>query len=199
VTSDPPHDPTAGRERPAQPRLEPASEIPEDLRPLVRNPRDGRTTNLGGTLAHNPELLRRFNAFGGWMLEGKEIPVRERVIVALRVGWRTRSVYEFGQNRRRSKQAGLAREQIEALTRTDPGDAFGPGERLLVRVIDELCIGDGVSDATWREAAEHWQPAALVELLLLVGFYRMLAGFLNGAGVSRDPGVPGWPWEDPAT
>jgi alkylhydroperoxidase family enzyme len=196
MPNDAPRDAGPGRERPAKPRIEPAARIPEDLRPLVLNPRDGRPTNLGGTLAHHPELLRRFNAFGGWMLEGQEVPVRERVIVALRVGWRTGAVYEFGQNRRRSQQAGLTREQIEALTRSDPGQAFEAGERLLVRVVDELCAGDGVDQATWREAEARWKPAALLELLLLVGFYRMLAGLLNGAGVQRDPGVPGWPWDD---
>jgi hypothetical protein len=28
---------------------------------------------------------------------------------------------------------------------------------------------------------------------MLIGFYRMLAGVLNAAGIQPEPGVPGWP------
>ena len=33
----------------------------------------------------------------------------------------------------------------------------------------------------------------LVELVVVAGFYRMVSGFLNSAGVQLDAGVPGWP------
>ena len=39
-----------------------------------------------------------------------------------------------------------------------------------------------------------WQQyAELVELLMVAGFYRLVSGFLNSAGVQLDPGVPGFP------
>ena len=58
---------------------------------------------------------------------------------------------------------------------------------------DDLCQEDCVSDATWAELAKTWTDAQLVELVVCAGFYRMVSGFLNSAGVQLDEGVPGWP------
>ena len=33
----------------------------------------------------------------------------------------------------------------------------------------------------------------LVELLVVAGFYRLVSGFLNSAGIQLDDGVPGFP------
>jgi hypothetical protein len=39
----------------------------------------------------------------------------------------------------------------------------------------------------------RWSEAELVELLVLAGFYRLVSGFLNSAGVQLDDGIPGFP------
>ena len=64
---------------------------------------------------------------------------------------------------------------------------------LAVTVTDELCSGDDLTDATWSAAAAEWGEEDLIELILLVGNYRMLAGFLNAARVAPDPGLDGFP------
>ena len=32
-----------------------------------------------------------------------------------------------------------------------------------------------------------------MELIVVAGFYRLVSGFLNSAGVQLDSGVPSWP------
>ena len=39
----------------------------------------------------------------------------------------------------------------------------------------------------------RWDDAELVELLAVAGFYRLVLGILNSAGVQFDAGVPGFP------
>ena len=51
---------------------------------------------------------------------------------------------------------------------------------------DELIDGDRVSDATWRGLAQRWSEPELIELVVLAGFYRMTAGFLNSVGVEAE-------------
>jgi hypothetical protein len=51
---------------------------------------------------------------------------------------------------------------------------------------DELCDAAAVSDALWAALAEHWTPPQLLELIVLAGWYRLLAGVINGAGVVRE-------------
>jgi alkylhydroperoxidase family enzyme len=58
---------------------------------------------------------------------------------------------------------------------------------------DDLSADDCVSDATWATLATRWSDAELVELLVVAGFYRLVSGFLNSAGVQLDDGVPGFP------
>ncbi|HYF45693.1 MAG TPA: carboxymuconolactone decarboxylase family protein, partial [Acidimicrobiales bacterium] len=126
------------------------------------------------------------------LLQGALDP-RVREVVILRVAWRTRSVYEWGQHVRIGLASGLAREEITTLA-TEPADAGWSGEeRLAITVTDELLAEDDLTDATWDAAVAQWGEQLLIELILLVGNYRMLAGFLNAARVELDEGLEGFP------
>jgi len=49
-----------------------------------------------------------------------------------------------------------------------------------------------VSDATWAPLAKRFSDEQLIELTMLCGFYRLVAGTLNTLRVELDDGVPGW-------
>jgi alkylhydroperoxidase family enzyme len=53
-----------------------------------------------------------------------------------------------------------------------------------------------LTDATWEALRRELDEAAAMEVILLAGFYRMLAGLLNTVKVEREPDVPGWPTQD---
>lgn len=182
--------------RPTSARIPPVTQPDEAQRELLGaaglTAPDGRTLNIFATLAHNPRLLRRFNQLGGTLLMRSSLPDREREIVILRVGWNAGSVYEFGQHTLIGRRAGLSEEEISALAGGDLS-VWSEEDRALVDLADDLCRDDCVADATWSALATRWSQAQLVELLVLAGFYRLVSGFLNSAGVELDPGVPGWP------
>lgn len=176
------------------PRIAPLEQPTDEVRELLElvPHRDGEPLNIFRTLAKHPRLLRRFNALGGTLLEHGLVPARERELVILRVGDRCGSVYEFGQHTVLGEAAGLTDAEIARLA-CDDIDGWTIPDRLLVALADELCAGDHVSDATWCGLAARWSDPELVELLILAGFYRMVCGFLNAAGVQPESGVPGWP------
>ena len=149
--------------------------------------------NIFRTLAHNTRVLKRFNDLGGTLLFRGTIPARERELVILRVGWNCQSVYEFGQHILIGRQAGLTDDEINRIcTPVDPA-AWSAGDVALLKMSDDLCTDNCVSDATWALLTPTWTEEQLVELLVVAGFYRMVSGFLNSAGVQLDAGVPGWP------
>ena len=184
--------------RPSHPRIEPIAldEVTDDeLRTTLAGAVtvDGRPLNIFGVLGQHPKLLKRFNLLGGFLLNKGLVPERERELVILRIGWNAQAVYEFGQHTVIGRRCGLTDEMIAALTR-DPADYDWSADDLaLIALADELHADDCVSDATWADLARRWSEADLVELLVVAGFYRLVSGFLNSAGVQLDDGVPGFP------
>lgn len=144
----------------------------------------GRPLNVIATLAHNPKLLKRFNALGGFFLRHGQLPARERELVILRVAALTGSEYEHAQHRVLGAAAGLSGPEIE---RTRGPLRDWDGEDLAVlEFVDEMIDSDGAAVPTWDTMADRFEQDQLIELVLLVGFYRMLAGFLLVVGVELE-------------
>jgi alkylhydroperoxidase family enzyme len=69
-------------------------------------------------------------------------------------------------------------------------------ERALLRAADELHSQSDITDATWNTLTASLEPAALVELLFVVGQYTMLSMVANSAGIEPPPGSNPVPWSD---
>jgi alkylhydroperoxidase family enzyme len=147
---------------------------------------DGTVRNIFLTLAHHPMLLKRFNAFAGTFIRFGLVPADERELVILRVGARAEATYELGQHVPLARDAGLPDEIIDAALADPPGAALSGDQRLLIDFTDRLLDRGDVDDAAWSALAGRYDEAQLVELLCLVGFYRMVADFLNVAGVELE-------------
>ena len=182
-----------GNPRPSEPRLplitEPDAELSEILQGALTH--DGTPLNIFGMLGHHPKLLKRFNLLGGFLLNKGVVPAREREIVILRIGWRAKAVYEFGQHTIIGKDVGLSDAEIAGIAGAD--HEWSAGDAALIAMADDLANDDCVSEATWTALAADWQPDQIIELIVTAGFYRLVSGFLNSTGVPLDDGVPGWP------
>jgi alkylhydroperoxidase family enzyme len=153
---------------------------------------DPPSLNIFRTLDHNHELFKGFLALGTHLLRGDTLPPREREIVILRTGWACGSEYEFGQHTVIGRQAGLTDSEIARLADAGTG-GWSPDDQALVNMVDELCTANAVSDHTWAVLAGRWTDAELLELLVLTGYYRLVSGLLNSAGVALEADTPGWP------
>jgi alkylhydroperoxidase family enzyme len=148
--------------------------------------------NIFLTLKRNRPLTKAFLALGSHLLSGTGLPPREREIVVLRVGWRCASEYEFGQHTVIGRDAGLTDDEVARLA-VAGADGWAADDAALIALADELCADDLVSDATWQALSARWSQEELLELLVLAGFYRLVSGVLNSAGVPLEPQTPGWP------
>lgn len=181
--------------RPTEPRIEPVDlaaaegELAEILEGALTH--DGTPLNIFGVLGRHPKLLKRFNLLGGFILNKGLVPDREREIVILRVGWNAKAVYEFGQHTVIGERTGLTADEIAALTRDD--GEWSDDDAALIALADDLHRDDCVTDETWSALSARWSDEQLVELLVVAGFYRLVSGFLNSAGVQLDDGIPGFP------
>ncbi len=140
------------------------------------------------TLAVHEELFSRMRPLGAGLLGHGLLDPREREIVIHRTCARAGAAYEWGVHARAFGRAvGLTDEQIAATATGDAGDpAWSPRDALLVRLADELHDGATVSPDLWTELAAHWTPAQLIELLVLSGWYRLIAYVINGAAIAQE-------------
>ncbi len=149
----------------------------------------GKPLNLFATMAHNPRLLRRFNALGGgYFLRHGRLSGRDRELVILRVAALTGSDYEWAQHQVIGVAEGLSAGEVERVR--GPVDAWSGDEHELLRFVDEVFASEGNEVPSWDDLATRYDDQQLMELVLVVGFYRMLAGFLNAVGVEIDSAAP---------
>jgi alkylhydroperoxidase family enzyme len=190
--------PSEDVERPEQPRItpvdDPSGAALSSLQAVGAIRDDAPTLNIFATLARNPPLLDHFGRFFTYLLKKGSLPGRERELVILRVGWRHRSEYEFGQHTIEGIREGLTPDEVEAVTgEAVASDRWSPDDRALLAMADELCLHDAVSETTWHALARRWDEAQLLELVVLAGGYRMVCGLLNTVGIQLEEGIPGWP------
>lgn len=156
----------------------------------LRSP-DGEALNIFRTMAHHPPVLRRFLALGSELLLTGNLPARERELLILRTGWNCQSAYEWGQHVAIGRASGLTDEEMRGIKDGPEAAGWSDGDALLLRAADELDADSVVSDATWNALAGSYNEQQLIEIVTLVGYYHLVAYFLNSTGVEREPGVIG--------
>jgi 4-carboxymuconolactone decarboxylase len=152
----------------------------------------GNVLNIFKTLAHHPELMRRWLVFANHILGKSTLAVRERELVILRIGYLCQAGYEWGQHVLIARQAGMTDEEIRS-ARTGPDT---PGlsrlDRLLLQATDELHGDAHIADDTWQGLTELLTTQQLMDLVFTVGQYNLVSMALNTFGVQADEGLPGW-------
>ncbi len=170
----------------AAPKLTPLSidECRPDIHEHMSNARaaTGGADNLFATMARYPGLFKRYALFAGKLLSGGKLPATDRELAILRTAHRCDSGYEWAQHIRIGAQVGLTDDQIDRV-REESLDGWMPHESALLRATDQLVADHRMADDTWDVLAAHYDEQQLIELMLLVGSYAMLAGFINTVGI----------------
>ena len=139
--------------------------MPPDLPPLV----------LFTTLARDDRLFARF--FGGGLLDKGHLSLRQREIVIDRISALSGSEYEWGVHIALfAGRAGLTEARQRSLVRGSGDDACWQAEdRILLQACDQLHASCDVDDAVWASLRCMLSEAAIIELLMLAGFYRTMS------------------------
>jgi alkylhydroperoxidase family enzyme len=178
-----------------QPRIEPLAEEQwdDETRDLLERSRvEGRVLNIFRTLAVHPKLLKRWLVFGAHVLFKSSLPLRERELLILRIGWLCRAEYEWGQHVVIGKKAGLTDEEIDRVKEGPDAPGWGEFDATLLRAVDELRANAFISDAVWNALAATYNTQQLLDLIFTVGQYNLVSMALNTLGVRLDEGVAGF-------
>jgi alkylhydroperoxidase family enzyme len=131
------------------------------------------------TLARDSRLFQRFR--NAALLDKGHLTLRQREIVIGRVTALSGSEYEWGVHAAFfAERAGLGPAMLYSLVHGTAGDpCWAPEEIVLIRACDALHASSDIDDSLWAGLREHFSKMALVEVLMLAGFYRTVSCLTN--------------------
>lgn len=151
---------------------------------------DGSLTGPFNALVAGGRLGAAVQAVGAALRYEGSLSAPERELVILVVGRHWNAEFEFYAHARVARRLGVDDVVIDAVAAGDrPPLAVGRQDTVYDVVVELLGTGR-VSDATYERAAEVLGERLLVELVVLVGYYTMLAQLLNAFEVGVPDGEP---------
>ena len=139
------------------------------------------------TLGRGRGLFWGWLHFAGRLMPGGRLPRRETELVILRVACLRGSAYEWEHHVRLGARAGVTRADVERVRAGSTSSGWRGHEQLLLRVTEELLDTRDLGDATWDELRAAYDERTVIEVLLLVGHYDMLATTLGTLRLEPDP------------
>ncbi|HUI49109.1 MAG TPA: carboxymuconolactone decarboxylase family protein [Acidimicrobiia bacterium] len=143
--------------------------------------------NALATLMHHPALAGPFLTYNNVLLQTPALDHRLRELMVLRVGWRTRSRYEWLQHVRLAQRVGITPDEIAAIADDPRLHAWTPIEADMLAATDQLIDRYWIDDDTWARLAKQLDEKQLIELVFVVGTYTALAMAFNSFGLQSDP------------
>jgi 4-carboxymuconolactone decarboxylase len=153
---------------------------------------EGEPLNIFKTMVNHSELMKRWMVFANHILGKSTLPVRERELVILRIGYLCRSGYEWGQHVLIARRAKITDDEIRRIKVGPEAKGWSEADRLLLKATDELRADAHVSDPTWNGLAKHFNTQQLMDIVFTIGQYNLVSMALNSFGVQADPGLPGF-------
>jgi alkylhydroperoxidase family enzyme len=147
--------------------------------------------NLHRTLAHSPDMLGRWLPWAVEVLQYNSLPERDREIVILRVAVRWNSDYEWGQHAGLAVSIGMTEADLEAVARGPGAPSWSEVDAALLTATDSILDRCPIGDKEWVVLAEHYSPKQLVDLLMTIGEFSLVAMMLTSLRIPLEdrPGL----------
>src|SRR5437868_9877452 len=144
--------------------------------------------NVFRMTANAETAFRPWLAFGGALLSSLELDARLRELVILHVARLSGAEYERVQHVPIALAAGATERELAAVESGDlESDALGDAERAVLRFTTEVVQDVRASDDALAAVVEAgFSPREIVELVLVIGQYMMVARVAETAGIELD-------------
>jgi alkylhydroperoxidase family enzyme len=144
--------------------------------------------NVFAMMAHADSCVKPVMKLGGTLLGKLKLDPKLRELCLLHAVKLEGGDYEWLQHVPIARDLGCTDEQIAAL---DDGDdaapCFDAREQAALQFTREVVLDVKASDETLAEIRKHLSEREIVELILMAGFYIMLARLTETLGVENDP------------
>ncbi|MBJ8345039.1 carboxymuconolactone decarboxylase family protein [Antrihabitans sp. YC2-6] len=147
-------------------------------------------------LARHPDLMGRMRPLGAGLLGKPQLTVRERELLIARTTARCGAGYEWGVHITAFARPllGLKDDQVRSTATGSPlDDVWDSRDRVVLTLADEMFDACTVSDRTLAALRTEWSDELVLEAVICCGWYRLLAGVINAAGLDPEPWAEAFP------
>jgi len=167
------------------PYVEPAT-APDAVREVLE--RLPVKLNVFRMMAHAETDVRPLLALGTAILSRQQLSPKLRELAILRVAALSPARYEWVQHVPIARATGATDAQVAALEHGDiEADCFDPLERVVLRFTTEVVRDVRASDATFADLAARLSHREVVELVVSIGYYMLIARLLETTAVDLEP------------
>lgn len=153
---------------------------------LAKRGTRGRSYQFLRVVSIDRRLLRPFLLWNARLMPRGKLSRQQTEAVIVRVAWLVRSEYEWTQHKAIARSVGLSKEQIAAASSDPTNGVLDEHTRALLAAVPELLSDHALSERTFNDLAKFLSHAQVLEFVMLVGNYAMLAGALNTFGVQLE-------------
>ncbi len=141
----------------------------------------GRLHGPFNALLFNPSLGQALQQLGSEVRFHTAPSPRARELAILEVAVAEHSSYEWLVHELAGRDAGLSAEEIAAIRSGAPAPTLSPEEAGARAVVQTLVRGGDLSQQQFEAASEALGLAYVLDLVVLVGYYRLLALLMRSA------------------
>jgi alkylhydroperoxidase family enzyme len=146
-----------------------------------------RKLNVAFMIANASDaVFHNFSRLGNALLTKGKLDSKLREIAILRTAKVSSSVYEWMQHVPIAKAVGVTADQITAIDKWEAATCFNELERLALRFTDEVARGVKGKRETLAALQKHLGPGEIVELIMSIGFWGMVARVLETTEVDLE-------------
>jgi 4-carboxymuconolactone decarboxylase len=156
----------------------------------------GPKYNAVKALVHAPEVSLASMRFHKALTQSQGLAPRLKELVILRVLWLNRAEYQWSQHLLISSRYGFGSGDYTAIKTGTVSPEWSELEALAIEAVDQLEQVGNIDDALWSGLIQHLNHGQILELLYLVGGFKMVAWIFNAIRLDLDPGMQGFSDED---
>lgn len=167
--------------------------LPEEMRPPP-----GSQINVLSVLARRPGLLKQVLQLGMYFRFESSLNGRQRELLILRTAWLRRGEYELLRHARLARRLEFTEAELVAVTVGSADPSWIAAEALLLKVSEEMCGSNSLSDATFAALHEHYTDDQIIDLVFCVATYIMFAAAYSPLGMPPEDDLAPFPVPFPA-
>ena len=141
----------------------------------------GKMLRPYAAMLHRPELARAAADLGAVIRYHGTMSDRDRELVIVTTAVERGCGFEISAHSPLALSAGVSQETLDSVLRGAPVDDASDAE--LVDFVRELCRSDKVSDSVFEQSRFRLGDEGVVELAATIGYYSMMAVFMNACEV----------------